>query len=53
MVFMDKHGLFATGSADGTVRLWTENGRYIGTFGQSRHWKINFPIVVSNIFNSK
>lgn len=49
MVFIDKCGLFATASTDATVRLWTENGRYIGTFGQNNHWKINFPLKVIDL----
>lgn len=34
-----------TASTDSSVRLWTLNGRYIGTFGQKQHWDLNPNVI--------
>ncbi len=37
-------GLLITASTDCSVRVWTLNGRYIGTFGEKTLWKLKYPI---------
>jgi len=48
LAFIDGQGLIASGSVDGSVRLWTCSGRYVGTFGQDRPWSIELPVKVKN-----
>ncbi|XP_018090989.1 WD repeat-containing protein on Y chromosome isoform X1 [Xenopus laevis] len=31
----------ASGSSDKTAKLWTVDGKHVGTFGQSKCWKLN------------
>lgn len=35
--------LVLSASGDGTVRLWTANGHFIGTFGQEQPWDLTSP----------
>lgn len=35
--------LVLSGAGDGTVRLWTMSGHYIGTFGQDQPWDLKSP----------
>uniref|UniRef100_H2YKZ4 WD repeat-containing protein on Y chromosome n=1 Tax=Ciona savignyi TaxID=51511 RepID=H2YKZ4_CIOSA len=44
IVYIEDKGLIGSGSTDCSVRLWSMNGRYLGTFGQKQPWKIQFPI---------
>lgn len=37
---VEQNKVLLTSSADCTVRLWTTEGHYIGTFGQSERWDI-------------
>ena len=48
IVYIDIASLVVTGGKDATVRLWTDVGRYIGTFGQPQRWKISLPVQVTN-----
>ncbi|XP_043942680.1 WD repeat-containing protein on Y chromosome-like [Protopterus annectens] len=32
-----------TGSSDRTARLWTSDGKYVGTFGQEKKWDLKNP----------
>ncbi|XP_069834688.1 cilia- and flagella-associated protein 337-like [Dendropsophus ebraccatus] len=41
MILVEKHKVIATSSQDCTVRLWTIQGEYIGTFGQNKAWCLN------------
>ncbi|XP_039256207.2 cilia- and flagella-associated protein 337-like isoform X1 [Styela clava] len=36
-------GLLVTSSTDKTARLWTLEGKFVGTFGQSRKWDLKRP----------
>ena len=38
IVYVNKRQLIVTGAKDATARLWTDRGRYIGTFGQPQRW---------------
>ncbi|XP_012370167.1 WD repeat-containing protein 49-like [Octodon degus] len=40
---IDKENILLSSSLDRTVRLWTRDGAYIGTFGQSNPWDIFIP----------
>nr|XP_026696669.1 WD repeat-containing protein on Y chromosome isoform X2 [Ciona intestinalis] len=44
IVYIEEKELIGTGSTDCSVRLWTVNGRYLGTFGQKEPWKLQFPV---------
>lgn len=35
--------LVLSASGDGTVRLWTAEGHFIGTFGQEQPWNLKSP----------
>ncbi len=35
--------LVLSASGDGTVRLWTLEGHFIGTFGQEQPWDLKSP----------
>nr|XP_006820825.1 PREDICTED: WD repeat-containing protein on Y chromosome-like [Saccoglossus kowalevskii] len=37
---VNEHNLILTSSLDFTVRLWTFDGEYVGTFGQQEPWDI-------------
>ncbi|CAG2063910.1 unnamed protein product [Timema podura] len=39
----ESHKIIATGSTDGSVRIWTYEGRYIGMLGQPKEWNIINP----------
>ena len=39
----ETQGLVLSGGGDGTVRLWTMGGHYVGTFGQGRPWDLKSP----------
>lgn len=39
--YVPKHKLLITASTDCSVRLWSCNGQYVGTFGQRQPWNIN------------
>ncbi|XP_070553109.1 cilia- and flagella-associated protein 337-like isoform X2 [Ptychodera flava] len=40
MDLVEEHGLILTSSLDCTVRLWTIEGEYVGTFGQQEPWDV-------------
>ncbi|XP_057313413.1 WD repeat-containing protein on Y chromosome-like isoform X1 [Hydractinia symbiolongicarpus] len=40
LCFVEEHQCLLTSSLDCTVRLWTLNGHFIGTFGQPKMWDI-------------
>uniref|UniRef100_H2Z1I1 WD repeat-containing protein on Y chromosome n=1 Tax=Ciona savignyi TaxID=51511 RepID=H2Z1I1_CIOSA len=44
IAYVTNYEMIASGSVDGTVRLWTLSGRYIGTFGQPDSWSIELPV---------
>jgi len=39
----DLQAMVVTGSVDKTARLWTLEGRLIGTFGQKKKWNLKKP----------
>ncbi|XP_078488317.1 WD repeat-containing protein on Y chromosome-like [Ciona intestinalis] len=39
--YINEKELFLTSCSDGTVRLWTIGGMYIGTFGQKHQWNLS------------
>uniref|UniRef100_H2Y5T2 WD repeat-containing protein on Y chromosome n=1 Tax=Ciona savignyi TaxID=51511 RepID=H2Y5T2_CIOSA len=43
--YIDDKDLFLTACSDGTVRLWTTGGMYIGTYGQRHQWNLNTPSI--------
>lgn len=36
--------MLVTASTDKTSRLWTLEGRLVGTFGQRKHWNLKNPM---------
>ncbi|XP_044129473.1 WD repeat-containing protein 64-like isoform X1 [Bufo gargarizans] len=38
---VEKHKVIVTSSQDCTVKLWTTQGEFIGTFGQNKPWCLN------------
>ncbi|XP_041461483.1 WD repeat-containing protein on Y chromosome-like isoform X2 [Lytechinus variegatus] len=43
MNLVEEHSILITSSLDCTVRLWTTEGHYVGTFGQDDPWDIFNP----------
>ncbi|CAN2388852.1 WD40 repeats [Pristimantis euphronides] len=41
VITVEKHHVIVTSSQDCTVKLWTVQGEYIGTFGQNELWCLN------------
>ena len=39
--FIQKHRLLITASIDCSLRLWRNNGQYVGTFGQRNSWNLD------------
>ncbi|XP_031750588.1 WD repeat-containing protein on Y chromosome isoform X2 [Xenopus tropicalis] len=39
----DSEPFIASGSSDKTAKLWTVDGKQVGTFGQSKCWKLSDP----------
>ncbi|XP_063312164.1 WD repeat-containing protein on Y chromosome-like [Pelobates fuscus] len=40
---LDSEHFIASGSSDQTAKLWTQNGKCVGTFGQSKTWNLRNP----------
>ncbi|XP_067102784.1 cilia- and flagella-associated protein 337 [Osmerus mordax] len=40
---VDSDQVVLTSSVDCTVRLWSSNGQFIGTFGQAENWSLHTP----------
>uniref|UniRef100_A0A8C5R5F8 EF-hand domain-containing protein n=1 Tax=Leptobrachium leishanense TaxID=445787 RepID=A0A8C5R5F8_9ANUR len=40
---LDSEHFIVSGSSDRTARLWTQDGKCVGTFGQSKPWKLRNP----------
>ena len=38
--FIDSAKVLITGSNDCTIRVWTTDGKYVGTFGQDEVWNL-------------
>ncbi len=43
MVMVEEHRMLLTSSLDCTVRVWTTDGEYVGTFGQPEPWDVYNP----------
>ncbi|CAK8691169.1 unnamed protein product [Clavelina lepadiformis] len=46
ITYVNEKQLFLTAGSEGTVRLWTVSGSYVGTFGQQFSWSLSNPSTV-------
>ncbi|MGH0176517.1 UNVERIFIED_CONTAM: hypothetical protein FKN15_009912 [Acipenser sinensis] len=40
----DSESFLVSASADKTARLWSSDGKYVGTFGQEKKWSLKNPV---------